>query len=512
MIVKIVSTIFIAVIGPILVWFLVQEYSDKPMLKFNLSEPISTTISGNKSEYIHELFIKNVGKDEAKKVTMKFTGEEAKFEVRKNSTSDVFNIDKLDGNTEIQYESLPPSGEVRIIIKSPYSIYKNMIKISHSKGLAVEVFSENGWLSIVGNIIYIVIVIIILFVFYSTYSFSQTLIFYGNEEFFLGKKKPILITDKKWNNSRNEAIKTLLNKNVTSREDIKASFCYRFLNNKSGAIISDIEIDAFNNKCCDKVKTYFSESALRSYSLKGLSLLFTIERPAVMPDDQWEEIQKYLSTNYISQYIGSLYLSDRKKITSADTQCPEFIQKAIWSKIVNDVTSIVTGNIISEIINSTYVDPALICDETKINGLPSNNILIIKRAAYAFRIFRQKFQYTKDDAKKLLDEVNSNNLLNDESEREPLAKFCQYVVDMYEKESEIKKRELSVMKKETDVRNLQVEFEASRNKVIKQLAIIDSIISRDQGFLEKIEDYDMPFSPGNEANLRIVASQLRENS
>ncbi len=109
-----------------------------------------------------------------------------------------------------------------------------------------------------------------------------------------------------------------------------SSFCYRFLNKKSGAIISDLEIDAFNNKCCDKVKTYFSESALSSYSLKRLSLLFTIKKPAVMPDDKWEEIQKYLSANYISKYIGDLYLSDRKKITSVDTQCPEFIQKT-WS-------------------------------------------------------------------------------------------------------------------------------------------------------------------------------------
>jgi hypothetical protein len=511
---KIASTLFIAVIGPFLLWILVQKFSDKPILKFNLSESISTTIVGNNNEFIQELYIKNVGKDEAKKINIKIPNVDAKFEIKKNSESDIYLVDKPEKGSEIHYDSLPPSGEIKILIRSRNSINKSEIKITHSKGLAVEAFSENNLLSMVGNIVYSVFMLgLFAFSCYGLYSHLQTFISYDKEEELLSSKKPLFITDKKWNKTRTESIANLFDRSIRSKEDVKSSFPYRFLNDKSNANIPDIEIDSFINKCCDKIKTYFSDLSSRAYTLKSLAQLFTIPKPTDMPDDKWDEIQRHLSELYVSKYLGDLYLSDRQIIPSDSLKRPEFIPKMIWDKIILDVTSIVTGNIISDILQSKFVNGVLISDSSKLSGLPDRNTKLVSRLTMTFMVFRNVFQYTKDDARRMIEELkNNDSFMHDKAESDSLIKFCDHVIRVWEMDSTITSREACVQKKEADMAYQQDAFDASKKTVLKQLEIIDSILSRDNNFLDKIEGYDMPFSPGNEANLRTVASLLKNKS
>jgi len=68
------------------------------------------------------------------------------------------------------------------------------------------------------------------------------------------------------------------------------------------------------------------------------------------------------------------------------------------------------------------------------------------------------------------------------------------------------------MKIEEDKSKLETDKQKTnelKNKVLKQLSIIDDILI-DPGSINKIEDYDNPFSEGNFANLKKISKRAIE--
>ena len=94
-------------------------FTDKPDLRYNLSQRLPTTFTGgNSSENIQLLEIKNIGKSEATGIIIKLNKQIVKYEIQKYLKTDKVDSSKEGDPFEVKYSSLPPGANFKIILKS----------------------------------------------------------------------------------------------------------------------------------------------------------------------------------------------------------------------------------------------------------------------------------------------------------------------------------------------------------------------------------------------------------
>ena len=333
---KITKTILIYLLFPVLIWFITTRFADKAELKFTLSQPMPTSASEQlKKEYLQELLVKNVGKDEAKKISINFKGSKFTYDIKKNSESDtVKEIYNNNDGVELLYDSLPPSGDIKLIIKSAFGLPNNMLLIQHSKGKATDALSNNKIGSIIFNnlsgIIYTFFFFVILA--YQFYEGSKESDSRYKPELTLSMNKPLLLSDKKWRDIRDEAIKhSFENYRINNVDDIRASFCYRYLSKNSNAIISSDESDKFLTNCINALKESINKIAIRAYKLKDIEDLIRLPKPTLVTDNKWEDTLNYLINCYIEKYLHNLYLERIMSLNDKDISKPDFISDSKWA-------------------------------------------------------------------------------------------------------------------------------------------------------------------------------------
>lgn len=275
--------------------FLFYFQQDKPDVRYSLSQqlPLNFAAGGN-SENVQLIEVKNVGKSEAQGILVKSDKKVVKFEIQKNSRSDVVESPKDNGPFEVKYATLPPGGNFKIILMSAgEGLVGGDFSITHSKGKASDAFSSNkGW---------------IFFLFWGMMGFAAFFMLLSMKEFasqrwesritydadkVLKTKKPFFINHEKWRVINKEAWEWKLSKDIQRAWKLDETSSLKAL-----AIDKPLNLDEemwndIRKKAAEIFVTLMKYKASNIRYSGEVIKLIDIEKPKYLSKDDWEEIGK----------------------------------------------------------------------------------------------------------------------------------------------------------------------------------------------------------------------------
>jgi len=253
-------------------------------------------------------------------------------------------------------------------------------------------------------------------------------------------------------------------------EDMSSWDVFKLFNEKPP---QNLPIDVWE-KLLPNLRVAFTErvnlTAATSYvggASKPLRKLFGSDKPALFPQEDWDELTRDLGKMYVSSFVLEAISYDWRWESTRKTCINGLMELKSTVKGLNDetrkrgfewITAVYFANLANMLRESARWKDDL--SDLNIDYLSSGQVSCLQEISYA---------------KKALGENK-------------------------ERESELRKRE-------AEINNLAKETEKVKSKVMRQLNIIDNFI-RDPREIGKIESYDDAFSPGNLENLRTLAELM----
>lgn len=311
--------------------------SDKPDVGFTLSAPIELSPSKKTRQIIQQIKIKNFGKGNAENIVIQFPGKLSSFEVKKYSLDDSVQNKTESNLNEIKYPSLPPEGEIEIILYLEGRIDENRLNIKHKGGGARNVLSKAYQEA--GLLIIAVYCGVLIVVGYATYQ-DRILNYYFSAhnlpEKILKMKKPIFASKKKWDDIRKDALEEVIRKIKTGSRlgDIQTSMPYVLLNAEKPTYYTDDEWMLVFPEAVNFLGFHFSYQLRNVHELRSFEVLFSISQPLNCPPEKWHAIQKETSDALVRFFERkATYMKIEDMIKQAQ-QKPKYLNDDVWEEIL----------------------------------------------------------------------------------------------------------------------------------------------------------------------------------
>jgi len=437
-------------------------FNDKVELRYVVSDRIPTNFFvGNESESIQQLELMNTGDIELNRVIIKIKANIKEYKIQKIASSDSVIVTKNNGLLEIIYPQIPPDGNIKIIIKSVGDgVNSGDLEIKHSKGSAKPALESNNTTNYLyyGLMLFYFILII--------YGIRKTLIdsiafdvYYLPYDKILKKSKPWYIPTNEWEKFRIDSMKYIFNYDNTS--NIANSLCYQILDLEKQKSISDEEWIQLKLVAQKRLLNSISEDVNKGYRWKVEEYL-SLKQPKNIDENVWAEIKSLISKAYISTQILKVdnYTSDAEILELLKEKKPQIVSEQNWEK---------------------YQSFLLKLEK-------------VRRQTVENKILQEQL--------KLLIYGEELNEKPDELSIEKWNKIKKIETEIFIK-SEKTGEELSEIKQ---IRSTTIPL---MTKLEKQLKIINEVLT-DPTAIDRIEDYENPFSIGNFENLKLIAKLTTE--
>ncbi len=473
---------------------------DKKEIRFNLSNPIPCY-----DEKIQLLEIYNTGDLVVNKISVVIPDTLVRYRIEKFSTLDTFKTSFSKNKSDFVFKNLTPQGSFRIVLTlfKERTLKSNDIEVYFDSGKSQPIFQQENTFS------WTTFVMFLFFCFYLLmmgYSFIQILgnslehkVYYDPYNEILLKKKPFYLSGNKWDGLRNDAIKYLFKKDYGEPYN---RFSFRILSLPKPNMITGNEwmtiIDSANDKFKDDIRDYIN------HTFPFLSeSLFSFSKPDNLKIENWNEIVELISNTFVLYSYNKLidnidvtkYFYEFKK-----TKKPDIVKSKRWQQ-VEEMTE--------RIFLITFFDD---------NLFKANNMNFNKLSEYSFTHYNSKrlielgikIENIKNDEKKYKYLIlYLNRILNnldlpaemDESIKEEMK-------NLKELENEILVTRNKIANDLQEAKEIKKEFIPLKEKVLKQLDIINLVINGSD-ILDRIENYEGIFSPGNLQNLNKIRNLMK---
>gem|GEM_PF-2618609 len=526
---------FFGIITPIIAvlvaYFLNQNTAD---VRYVLSERIPLS---NSSECVQQLEIKNRGKTEAQNIQVKIDGRIVSFEIIKHSYLDKFTVQKTNDKLEAIYSELPPQGTFKIILRSSgRGIDNSNISIFHKRGKGTEVFDRSS-ASIVTYILSSLLFILSMFLLYLSIisgidikiSSWESKSKYSSD-FVLKSRKPFYIKDEKWEIIRNDAIKTKIDTyiNIYNLTNLSS---YKVLSKDKPDYLTEKEWDDLLENCVKVFSEGYSMAIYKSYTDKAVSDLLTIEKPKHFPQKQWFDLQtdacrqllhlKTINIQYRSKDAILKELEAQKPLECCDDDWVNYL-KYLREKYYLEISMTL----------DTSSEPMNYIKTQKLDILETKQREILCQRAYEFAMAKlpnvletkgaqdfldiQKPDWINDKEYELL-KVRANSTLELGRLIKKYNEGLEFLFHIMENGFKTDKPEgfteeewgklLKLKENIVGLLEEKIYVNELREKIQRQLNIIHEFLS-DPRILDRIEDYDNTFAPGNFENLKRLATIL----
>ena len=550
------SAIIALVIGLIIAYFgfaLNKEFVD---LRYTLSEKIPTKlIETSTAETVQQLVVKNNGNIPATRIQITIDGLIEDHDILKNSLSDIVEEHNPKGHFEAIYPSLPPGGQFSYILKtSGGGITKDNLEIKHNKGKAREalasdsqsIYSEIG-ISIFLLAVFIFYIILIVFQGRSmAIDHLESSGTYTNYYDYLNKKKPIYVSQEKWESIRRKYIEDKIKAQyLLDSMNIEVEENYKILNQDKPKYLTEDEWELLKENASKSLEDQLSYSIKTSSTFTNIKKYFTLKKPKHFPENKWNEIIKEANENFITvqKLKKFFYLSTKDIIKELEVGIPTGMLPTFRDEYKESLRDryyeIVYREILREFNSLKYLE------EIDLSVLSKDKQESLKDLAYRIQLLRvddisslynaEKFikndkpEWIKQDDLEKLEEKAEAYVALEKSIRknESLSKALDNIVNLtplkdrpgaldtneWERVIELESKiATTAIKIEEDKSKLESEKQKTKNlkaKILKQLIIIDDVLN-DPESINKIEDYDNPFSEGNFTNLQKVSKYAIE--
>lgn len=546
------STIITLAIGLIVVYFafnLNKEYVD---LRYTLSEKIPTKFIGTSpAETVQQLVVKNNGNIPATKIQIKIDGFVEDHDILKNLVSDVVEEHNSNGHFEAIYPSLPPDAQFSYIFKtSGGGITKNNLEIKHNKGKAREalasdsqsIYSEIG-ISIFLLAVFIFYIILIVFQGRSmAIDHLESSGTYTNYYDYLNKKKPIYVSQEKWESIRRKYIEDKIKAQyLLDSMNIEVEENYKILNQDKPKYLTEDEWELLKENASKSLEDQLSYLIKTTSSFSPLKKYFLLKKPKHFSENKWQKVVKEINENFIAiqKRKKDFYLSTKDILKELELGIPSGMLPEFWDEYKKFLTDCYYELVYREILRNS--NPLKYLEEINLSLLNKNEQELLENISYKIKLLgiaeisslyeakkflkKDKPEWIKDnDLEKLEKKAEAYIALNKSIRKnESLSNALSSIVNFtplkekpdtldsseWDKVVELERKIATTsIKIEEDKSNLESEKQKTtelKDKVLKQLSIIDDVLI-DPESINKIEDYDNPFSEGNFANLKKISN------
>jgi len=552
---QVVTLICTLVIGLIVAYFafnLNKEYVD---LRYTLSEKIPTRFIEPTllAETVQQLVVKNNGNIPATRIQIKINGFVKDHDILKNSVSDVVEEHNSNGRFEAIYPSLPPDAQFSYIFKtSGGGITEYNLEIKHNKGKAKEALASDSQsiYSKLGNYFFraLIIVYIIFIVFHARFmaiDLLESSASYKNYYDYLNKKKPIYVSQEKWDSMRRKYIEGKIKSNYLTRTNIEEGENYKILNQDKPKFLTEDEWELLKEKASKSLEDQLSYAIKISTPFSHLEEYFLLKKPKYFPNNKWQEIVKEINENFITvqKLNKDLYLSTQNILKKLELGSPSGILPAFWDEYKKFLTDRYYELVYKDIL--IYPNPLKYLKEFNLSVLSEKEQASLKDISYKIQLLwidqissideakifikKEKPEWIKANDLERLEKKADAYLALEKSIRknQSLSNALSSIVnftplkeqpdsldgkewgDIIELERKIATTSMKIEEDKSKLETDKQKTNELKNKVLKQLSIIDDILI-DPGSINKIEDYDNPFSEGNFANLKKISKRAIE--
>jgi hypothetical protein len=316
-------------------------------------------------------------------------------------------------------------------------------------------------------------------------------------------KKPFWLSDKTWIEGLEDAAVRAPKPQLEETSDVSSWHIHRLLNSgKPKSLPDDIwakilpELtDGFISRL-----TTLAERGYRWSHPEEVRKLLALPKPIAVFDEKWNKLKEELGVIYSTAVItrAMLYSEFTEPLAALDNV--QLDQKD-REKIRKTLQALYSVHIINQILKS--LDPVETLNRADLRPLPESDA----EALQAFVCGRRYSALTQAIRSIIrgsgLDSNPPRLILQEEwADLKRIEKETLSVRNAYEeKRAELDTREAQVMQREA-------ESKALKTTVLRQLDVINTFIN-DPTVLNRIEEYDTVFAPGNLLNLRKLAEHLR---
>lgn len=523
-------------------------------LKYALSEKISADFTSKSEEAIQQLKIKNNGDVLIKNIVIKINEGISKWHIKKHKHNDSVSISPKNKSLEILYSELPPTGEIIIVLKSSSNgINSSKIKVSHSEGKATEVFSKNTADEVSGWTIVFLVCVAFMMMSASIYNFLSEShshkIYLDPYKHILQHKKPPYIENKKWFNLREDAKRLLFQNDFNT--NIEHTLSYQLLNSDKKDFFSDDEWLEVIEKAEDQFSKNLAKNIYTSHYSFKYDEIESLQKPKNISDINWKDIKSKMSEAVCLKELRLItrhpYLS--KIVEFLETKKPDLVNDDDWDNLRKSIQELYIAKIITDGIQRYNYDDFLksinldLLDTKAQDNIKSffealkknkdyqkYNILLIKaiNQVYSQQKLPENIQELEPLDAKIIEELHTK--LEDSKKQQAYyfllvntirASFSwktlpQKTTELEQKDwdeiANIFKQVVSLEAKAEQAlaktEDIKREFFPKSIQVTKQFDIIDQLL-KDPHSIDRVEQYNVPFSDGNWENLLALSKHLQ---
>lgn len=494
------KNLFAPLVVGLIIWFVQYHYKDIPTAIYTVSDSMEIVGSQGKIEFAQEITVTNSGQNAVKDISIKIPQHISTFKLTKHSSLTQEKSFSEKNSFELIYPELPSGQKIRLQIRyDGYSIAKNWISISHANGNAQA--QENQTPAI--NYLWIWLA----FLFGSLTQTLSEIRRWKRESFRKWvKEEEIFRNDKawfartvEWSEMQFEAIeRTLLGYNFS---DIEQTTYFQLLNRSKPTLLSDEHWVKLEKLASTSLMERFSKEVTKYSNTERLLDLFKIKKPLGLSIELWSDFQKSL----IEKLKDKLFPAHMKTEDYENILDPNnLILNSLPDPIANEFRELAqkyySEHLTSRDMLERHSEPLTVLKTARLDLVTASRAASVKDNI--FRIARMMAMPSHWGIRDL-----ELFLSKGRPEWMPVEEFNS-IFEFVSQAKSLSDERNTLRQHEIELETTKEETENLKKRVIKQLEMIDRVLTNPSS-IEKIEDYDQTFAPGNKRNLELIASLLK---
>jgi len=483
-------------------------------LRFQISSPIALDPSSpdGTRKLVQQIEVANVGNAVSDRIQITIHKPVASVTVEKDSQADKHETIPTRDGVELRYDSLRPEGRIRVVFTAADAVKEQDLQIRDQERLATPALqSGDTLLSRVGTAFWLLVACGYSFASIKSFQnarFSTRAQFGSTSE--LLQNKPFLISDSTWKEGLKSAVRRITRRDQDDGQEPKSWRAYKLLDSQRPAKIADdlwiTLVKELTDGFLDRIEHYASGTSGFLDSSMARIVLET-PKPSNVSDYQWRQCMVRVERFYclaisLSPIAHGFTMSDALK---AFNQLPE---KPLDEQHVDATANRLRRLYYTAILESLQFSstPTEDLGTMDVGRLDQRQIQSLRKFAYFHQMSDFPNLTNAHSAERFLKDPRPKFLTDADYDR--FEAFARAVTEIASAQAAIKQKELDLLLRESTLVDKQTQVDQLAGQVTRQLRIIHESLT-DPTALDRIEQYDNAFAPGNLANLRKLVEEIK---
>lgn len=481
------------------VWFAKSHFENAATLTYSVSDPIEITVAPGRAEYAQEIAVLNQGHVAAESISIKVPHAVSSYQLRKHSNLAKEASIPAANSFELIYPKLPAEQRIVLLVRYDGSpLAKEWISVAHSAGNAQLQEKQVNPIS----------PLTLLGIFWGGFLIAYLLDFRrkrcdsyiraADEEELFSDTRPWFASPGEWSKIQCDAIERALQR--SRAPSLEKNLAYRLLSRQQPEHMRDEHWETLKNLATEILEAEFSRAISRCSNKNKLKDLTKLKKPDDLPWPVWERFQ-----DAIFEQLYLLFLPvhqseiDYENLLVPSRALLRDIPDAMASEL-RDAAQTQYFRHLLEQANDTWGDPRVVLQNARIDLLTADQASRLGLHVEQLCRMRKMPRSWEVSELKVFAAGGRPDWM-------PKAEFMA-ITNLIERfETLAQEREL-VRRRERKASAELAEADKLKKHVLAQLGIIDRVLMQPEA-IDKLEDHDRTFAPGNRKSLECVASLLK---